>query len=213
MRVARCLFCVLCALAGLPAVAAAQYHTRSEIRWGITGTIAPWQAGDRFKALHNAKALDLSGEDLRIGVTRGSTLGHEWALLFVRRTIDEGGTMVDHRNERFEFRPGVRFTGFMAERYGAFATIANRAQIGGVLAAGIARAEGTVRRVSGAADLDAGDVLTLFDKEVNFQLLVRAELAAAFKVGPGTKIRVSGGFIWPGTTAATITAMYFFGER
>lgn len=82
-------------------------------------------------------------------------------------------------------------TGVMAEQYAAFGTIANRVQIGGVAAGGIARAEGTVRRASGAPDLDARDVLTLFAQRVDFQLLLRAELAVAFKLAPGAKFRES----------------------
>jgi hypothetical protein len=200
---------VLLILSALPASAAAQSRDKY---WGIAGTVAPWRAGDEFKGLYDAQGLDMSGNDLRVGVTRGSTLGSEWAILYLRRRIAEGGTIVG-RHETYEFRQDVRLTGVMAEAYGAFVTIADRAQIGGVAAAGLARAEGMVRRVSGAPDVEARKALTLFASEVRAQLLLRAELAAAFKLAPGAKVRVSGGFAWPGTTVVTVTAMYFFGER
>ena len=214
MSVARPLL-ILFAIAALPSAAAAQFVANPpppSPHWGIAASIAPWQAGDQFKALYDARALDLSGADFRIGVTRGRTLGNEWALLYVRRRIAEGGTL-NRRGAIFELRPDVRVTAFMAERYAAFGTIANRAQIGIVLGGGIGRAEGMVRQVAGGPDLAAADVLTLFAQEVKFQLMLRAELAAAFKLAPGTKLRISGGFAWPGTTVVTITGMYFFGDR
>jgi hypothetical protein len=218
MKSARRLLWFFLALAGLPAGAAAQFAPQapppsSDKHWGITGTIAPWQAGERFKALYDARTLDLRGQDLRIGVTRGSTLGNEWALLFVRRRISEDATLGVFGGETYVFRPGVRLTGFMAEAFGALATIGNTAQIGAVVGGGVAQAEGFARRTSGLPDAPAADVLTLFARTVPFQLLVRAELAVAFRLAPGAKLRFSGGFDWPGTTFVGVTAMYFFGGR
>jgi len=218
MKSARRLLCVFLAMAGFPAGAAAQFAPQapppsSDRHWGIIGSIAPWQAGDRFKALYDARTLDLSGQDLRIGVTRGSTLGNEFALLFVRRRIDEDTTLGIFGGETYVFRPGVRLTGFMAEAYGALVTIGNRAQIGGLVAGGVARAEGFARRTSGLPDAPAADVLTLFARTVPAQLLLRGELAVAFRLAPGAKLRFSGGFDWPGTTVVGVTMMYFFGDR
>jgi hypothetical protein len=219
MKSARHTALVLVALVSLPAAAAAQFAPQAappssrERHWGLTGSIAPWQAGDQFKALYDARALDLAGRDLRIGVTRGSSLGNEWALLFVKRRIDEGATLGVFGGETYVFRPGVELTGFMGEAYGALVTIKRRAQIGGVVAGGLARAKGFARRTSGLPDAPIADVLTLFARTVPFQLLARAELAVAFRLAPGAKLRFSGGFDWPGTTVVGVTMMYFFGDR
>ena len=219
MKSARFTAFLLAALVSMPGTAAAQFAPQaapisgSGKHWGITGSIAPWQAGDQFKALYDARALDLAGQDLRVGLTRGSTLGNEWAVLFVKRRIDEGATLGVFGGDTYVFRPGVELTGFMAEAYGALVTIKRRAQIGGVVAGGVARAEGFARRTSGLPDAPAADVLTLFARTVPFQLLARAEVAVAFRLAPGAKLRFSGGFDWPGTTVVGVTMMYFFGDR
>ncbi len=194
------------------APAAAQYVAESK-PWGIIASIAPWKADDRFKVLYDARALDMAGTDLRLGITRGGALGNEWAVMFIRRTIDEGGSVVNLRGETFRFQPGVKLTGFMAEQFGAFGTIAERVQIGGVIGGGLARAEGTARALASAVDVNASDVLTLFAKPVSFQLLLRAELAVAVKVAPGAKVRFSGGFAWPGITSFSVTGLYFFKDN
>jgi hypothetical protein len=158
----------------------------------------------------------MSGTSLRVGVTRGHTLGNEWSVTYVRRTIADGATLVDLYGVKYQFQPGVRLTGFMAEQYGAITTIANRAQIGVVVGAGLARAEGTaVPTVSGVvlSPRQAQEVLTLFARQVDFQLLLRGELAAAFRLAPGMKLRLGAGFDWPGTTVVSVTLLYFIGER
>jgi len=192
--------------------AAAQYASEPK-PWGVIASMAPWSADDRFKVLYDAHSLDMSGIDLRVGVTRGGALGNEWALMFTQRTISEGSTIVNYKNETFRFRSGVKLTGFMAEQFGAFGTIAERVQIGGVIGGGLARAEGMGVALSTGTEIEAGEILTLFARPVSFQLLLRAELAVGIKVAPGTKLRVSGGFDWPGTTTFSITGMYFFGDN
>jgi hypothetical protein len=209
MIFARRLLVLSVALTAFPSVSAAQLPNN---HWGIAASVAPWQAGDQFKALYDARALDLSGRDLRIGLTRGHTLGGEWAFLYVKRTI-AGGATLNRRGLIYEFQPGVEVKAFMAERYGAFGTFGRRVQIGGVLAGGVGQAQGTARRLSDGLDFEAAEVLTLFAQEVKFQLMLRAEIAVAFRLAPGAKLRVSGGVDWPGTTVVTVTGMYFFGEK
>jgi hypothetical protein len=204
------LACLVFALTASPA--SAQYASEPK-PWGIIATIAPWSADDTFKALYDADGLDMAGKDLRVGITRGGALGNEWALMFMRRTINEGSTLVNYKGETFRFQPGVKLTGFMAEQFGAFGTIAERVQIGGLIGGGLARAEGTAIALSTGTEVEAADVLTLFARPVSFQLLLRAELAVGIKLAPGTKIRFSGGFNWPGTTIFSVTGMYFFGDK
>jgi hypothetical protein len=181
--------------------------------WGLVASIAPWRADDRFKVLYDARNLDLSGNAVRFGITRGGTLGNEWALMIVRRTIKTGASMVDASGETYRFQPGVKLTGFMAEQFGAFGTIARRVQIGGLIGGGLARVEGTALADSTLNEVQATELLTLFARPVDFQLLLRAELAVAVKVARGAKIRFSGGFDWPGTTTFTVSALYFFADK
>lgn len=185
-----------------------------EKHWGVTASVAPWSADSRFSGLLFSKELDFSGKSLRIGLTRGSAHGNEWAITFIRRTINEGGTILRNNNGgRFEVGPDLKLTGFMAEQFGSFGTIARRVQIGIVVAGGIARAEGVMIAVPSGEEREAREILTLFNKQLDFQLLLRGELAVAVAVAPGFKIRFSGGFDWPGTTIVGVTGMYFFGDR
>ena len=202
---------LVCAL--VAAAFASPAFAQDSKHWGVTASLAPWSADKRFSGLYFAKDLDFSGKSERYGVTRGSARGNEWALVFIRRTINEGGTILGNDGRAFEVGPNVKLTGFMAEQFGSFGTIARRVQIGVVVAAGVARAEGVMVRVPSGVEYEAREVLTLFAREVGFQLLLRGELAVAVAVAPGLKLRFSGGFDWPGTTVVGVTAMYFFGDK
>jgi hypothetical protein len=183
--------------------------------WGVTASFAPWHATDTFKRLYDATALDMTGKSVRVGVTRGHTLGSEFSITYIRRDISKGATLVDLYGVKYEFLQGVTLKGFMLEQYGAITTIGNRAQIGVVIGGGLARAEGTAQSSYGGQPLtprEAREVLTLFARQVDIQLLLRAEIAAAFKLAPGLKLRLGGGFDWPGTTAVSVTVLYFIGE-
>jgi len=205
---------VMCVSLAAGSTAFAQSPAPKEpAHWGVAASVAPWRANGFFKGLYEAQALDLSGGEIRFGVTRGSTRGGEWSLLFVRKTIKEGGTMTDPFGDRYVMGPDVVLTGVMAETFGAFVHIANRAEIGLVLGGGVARVSGTVRQVPNGTMVDPKTILTFFAKETPVQFLGRAELAVAIAAAPGMKIRFSGGLNWPGSTRFSVTALYFFGEK
>ena len=182
-------------------------------RWGVQVSVSPWRAGEKFRGLMDARDLDISGRSVRIGITRGRMRGSEWGVTFVRRTINEGGRLVDYLDRGYNFGDSVRLTGVMGEQFGSFGTIANRVQIGALIGGGLAKVEGLVFPAAGGAPRDAREVLTLFAHETSLQLLARAEIGAAVLVARGVKVRVSGGFDWPGTTVLTITGLYFFGGQ
>ena len=73
-----------------------------------------------------------------------------------------------------------------------------------LIGGGLAKVDGLVFPSGGGEPRDAREVLTLFAHETSFQLLARAEIGASILVAPGVKVRVSGGFDWPGTTVVTI---------
>ena len=62
--------------------------------------------------------------------------------------------------------------------------------------------------------VDTVDATELYGRASNtaHQVLGRVELAGAFTVRPDLKIRVSGGFNFPGTQVFSIDAIYFFGR-
>ena len=180
--------------------------------WGISASVAPWRAGDRFKSLYQAQTLDFSGNEFRFGVTRGSTRRGEWAITYIRKTIAEGSTFVTAVGKRYQLGPRVVLKGVMAEQFAPIGTIAHRAQIGIVLAAGAGQVVGKATLSPDGEESNLRDVLTIFARPQPYHPLGRAELAVALAAAPGVKLRFSGGFDWPGSTRLSVTAMYFFGE-
>jgi hypothetical protein len=184
----------------------------SELHWGLMASFAPWTAGDRYKGFYDARQLDFTGDEVRFGVTRGGRERGEFAFLFVRKRIDEGSSLVNLHHEQFAIGPRVYVTGLMAEQFLPFTTIAHTVQIGMVIAAGAGKASGTATRVSDGVSTPSDQVLRVFALPREFQPLARAELAVALAARPGMKLRLSGGFDWPGSTRLSVTAMYFFGD-
>ena len=180
--------------------------------WGVTGSLAPWTADDRFRVFYDARTLDLSGQEVRFGVTHGGTRRGEFALLYVSKRIDEGGTLEDLTHRTFAVGPDVRVTGLMAEQFLPFGTIAGRVQPGFVMAAGAGKVSGSAVSLPENALVDAQQVLRVFARPRRFQPLARAELAIAVSPAPGLKLRFSSGFNWPGSNRLSVTAMYFVGE-
>lgn len=197
----------------LSAPAFAQRPAPARLRWGVIASFAPWTADNRFRGLYDAKALDFAGDEVRVGITRGSTRRGEFAFLYVRKRINEGSTLTDINHRQFVIGREVHVTGLMAEQFVPFGTIARRVQIGMIMAAGAGKASGTAVRLADNASVDAHRVLRVFAQPREFQPLARAELALAVAPAPGTKLRFSGGFDWPGSTRLSVSAMYFFGDR
>jgi hypothetical protein len=200
----------------LPDAAFAQRQTapsaRPPLRWGVIGSFAPWTADNRFKVFYDARTLDFAGDEVRFGIARGSTRRGEFAFLYVKKRIDEGSTLTDLNHRTFVIGPEVYVTGFMAEQFVPFGTIARTVQIGFVMAAGAGKAHGHAISVADDTAVDAHRVLRVFAQPREFQPLARAELAIAVAAAPGTKLRFSGGFDWPGSTKLSVSAMYFFGD-
>lgn len=212
MKSLRTLSFLCLALLGIGSTASAQEPGEPE-HWGVQIAVAPWHAGEKFRGLMDAKDLDLTGRSVRVGLTRGQMRGDEWGVTFVRRSITEGSRLVDYIGRSYSFDDSVRMTGVMGEQFKSFGTIADRVQIGALIGGGLARVEGLVWPTAGGEPRAAREVLTMFAHETHFQLLARAEIGVAALVAPGVKVRVSGGFDWPGTTVVTITGLYFFGGR
>ena len=195
-----------------PAFAQSGPSAPQATHWGVIGSIAPWSADDRFGVFYDAHALDFSGQEVRFGVAHGGTRRGEFAFLYVKKRIDEGGTLVDLKRRTFAIGPDTYVTGLMAEQFLPFGTIARHVQIGLVVAAGAGRVHGEAVNVDSNLPVDAQQVLKVFAKPREFQPLARAELAVAVAATPGLKLRLSSGFDWPGTTRLSLSAMYFFGE-
>jgi hypothetical protein len=214
MKIRTSLLVLVCLTAASPLFAQVpQTRQPDELRWGVIGSFAPWDANNRFKVFYDARALNFTGKEVRVGVTKGAATRGEFAFLYVRKRIDEGGTLTDLRRREFVIGPDTYVTGLMAEQFAPFTTIKRRVQVGAVIAAGAGFASGTAKGLAEGNTLEAKDVLRVFAKPRRFQPLARAELAVAVNTVPGMKVRFSGGFNWPGRSEFGVTAMYFFGAK
>ncbi|MEX2016783.1 MAG: hypothetical protein WD873_09065 [Candidatus Hydrogenedentales bacterium] len=216
MKLRASLLILVCFVSAAPAFAQVPQrrpNPKGELHWGLMASFSPWTANDRFKVLYDARKLDFTGQEVRMGVTKGGALRGEFALLYVRKRIDEGSTLTDIRRRDFAIGPNTYVTGLMAEQFAPFGSITRYVQVGMVMAAGAGFASGTAYGLTEGTTLEAKQVLRVFARPRRFQPLARAELAVAVNAAPGMKIRFSGGFNWPGNSQLGVTTMYFFGDK
>ena len=102
-------FCCLAAFGLATPLFAQDIPTDPDPRhWGVQISVSPWRAGEKFRGLMDARDLDISGRSVRIGITRGRMRGSEWGVTFVRRSITEGGRLVDYVGRSYNFGDSVR---------------------------------------------------------------------------------------------------------
>jgi hypothetical protein len=185
-------------------------------------------------------AVDIQGSELRLGVARGRELGGDWSLSFVRKRFQDSRVSQMDRFEYFDGRrlvtetwafdynlDGVTLTGVEYQRFRPFATIKERVQVGLTYGGGVGWLGGTARGVEvdpeGSRDVertpdalfDEGEVglFSVMERTLKPVPLGRLELSVAGLVAPGLKVRVSGGFNFPGYQVGSISAVYLFGSR
>lgn len=202
-----------------------------------------WQVPDKGpfgklaeKSLEMADVgYDISGRDFRVGVVRGRDRRDDWGISLVHRTFKEdsiqGGIVkkcileISCHVEGAELRyQDAALTGIEANRFVTVARIGNVVQVGVDLAAGLGWYTGKVERrdaLNTFTDSSTEPVLGFTPTQVPASdlsktkpsLLGRAEIAAAVRVTQAVKLRVSGGFNYPGTDVGSVSLMYFFGSN
>ena len=125
-------------------------------RWGITGSFTPKWEFLHFLEDAMDKSIDMTGDELRLGVVRGRMLGGDWGVTYVKRRVDDGSSMVQEKpkcvvggsepalcagGNSYQTR-GAFLQGVQMHRFFPLATIADRVQIGAIVSGGIARIEG-----------------------------------------------------------------------
>jgi hypothetical protein len=177
--------------------------------WGLSASFTPsWKANDRFKVLFQADELDLSGSEFRVGVVRGRTLGGDWGLSLVRKSLKDGG-VVDGENGRYVLGSDVTLLGGTIDKFAVFGTIKDRVQIGMLLGIGAAQIKGAAV-LEGTGPVAAKEALGFAGRDIKFSPLARLELAVAVIVVEGFKIRASGGLSYPGLSTFSIGGVYLF---
>lgn len=178
--------------------------------WGVAGSIVPtWHATDTVKILFNADNTDIKGSDFRIGFVRGATERGDWGVSFVRRTVTSGGIVNRGEDGLYVIGDNVTMTGVSIEKFGVITTIKKRVQIGILGGGGVASVKGTAR-LDGATLVEANHALLPLEVESKLQPLARLEVGGAVIVAPGFKIRVTGGFDYPGFSRISVGGVYFF---
>ena len=213
--------------------------------WAITGSLTPkWDLNPLgMSALANAEKEDitgpdgkstLSGSDFSIGFARGRALSWDWGVSYVRTRITKdsvidrtftfqgsgpnGVPTVNKTGERVTFRDVV-VNGAEAHMYVPFVTIADRVQIGMMLAGGGGKFSGTVR-----SEQYEFDGLNQHYTDVEGDVSVAQELywtqpwTLTGRIEPGIaiifserfKVRAGAGFHYPGTTYFSLGATYYF---
>lgn len=132
--------------------------------WGVVGTFVPkWNVPSSLEpvaALHFSEdelsiaQQELEGNEFRIGIARGRSLGGDWGVSFLRRTFDShsasgvvGSQCVNDRCEDVvveSTRHDVRLNGVEIHKFIPFVTIARRAQVGVNVGGGVGSVSGTV---------------------------------------------------------------------
>ena len=144
-----------------PALAQPKVKKEDPSFWGVNVSFAPgWELSDQVKNLLGAEdneIVNFSGNEFTIGFVRGSRLGGDWGVSFVRKPFDDGSGVTETDQDCFNnaqtiCRPriktsltrGMTLTGVEVHWFIRFVTIKERAQIGLNLAGGIASPSGEV---------------------------------------------------------------------
>ncbi len=132
-------------LAGVSLEAGAQSR-RSQ--WGLLlGATPAWTtpaaARASLESLWGGTEIDFSGTALRVGLVRGSELGGDAGLSFVRRSFADGSSLVAEDGNRYATY-GVVLNGIEIHKFSPFGTLRERVQIGLDFGAGLGFFRGAV---------------------------------------------------------------------
>lgn len=228
---------VIAALGALPDTASAQSR---ESHWGVSASVVPrWSFAEPLARIWNMET-DMRGTELRVGIVRGSDLGGDVGISFVKKRVDDRslvfgreGACVDVRGQAvcprgaYHVTRDAGMTGVEGHLFIPFGTIRNRVQIGATFAGGIARFDGTTDRflehlvVSGDSvsiateSLGSGpfkEALQDIPQDWKVTPIGRVELGVGFIVAPGVKLRATTGVNFPGFHYVGLYAQYLFGS-
>ena len=216
----------------------AQSAEAQELHWGVTTSFVPqWKSvAELSNRMWDDVGLPATGKEFRIGVVRGSDLGGDWSVTFVKNwfrtdqvfdqthtfTLDnELGTATEGR--LFTIPGDVEVFGIKYEKFTPFATIQDRVQIGVTYGGGFGSLRGTVvEQLFESLDPDTFAQIptteTIIETEIKefyvleFVPIGSVEATVAFLIAPGLKARVSGGFNYPNTQVFSFTINYLFGS-
>src|SRR5215217_3475005 len=139
---------ILIALSIVATPRSALAQPTKDSHWGVSASFSPqWTSSEKFQELLLMEGDQLAGKEFTVGVVRGSTLGGEWGVSFVRKTFDDM-TITDTQQDCFgtdcfsstttTTLRSVYFKGVEFHAAIPFVTIKQRVQLGIVAGGGIA---------------------------------------------------------------------------
>lgn len=234
-QIRRTLAATLLALVLVPAMARAQ---ESPKLFGIRASFAPeWKGQESYKSIFGLDGTGtINGSDLTIGFARGTNLGGEWGVSYIRKKLKtdgivdaEGGTC--GTNCSFAFTETSTFDNVYLDGVEAhfsipFVTIKRRVQVGLSLGFGAGFPKGTVHQVVEDVNVTPGpggqpitqanrDEFDEAAKDVFFPVIpiVKVEAEVGVILAPGLKVRAGGGFNFPSQKALHMAVVYLFGAK
>lgn len=141
---------------------AASASAQDESSWGVQVSVGPqWQVLPQVEKLLQTH-IDLTGQEVRVGIVHGRSLGGDWGVSYVHNKIADtsviqtGGGLCDGYPIAQYYKcydtgtsyrlHGVSFDGLEAHKYLPFVTIAERVQVGANLAGGISWIKGSAEK-------------------------------------------------------------------
>ena len=240
--VLRSTFILACALfltATLPSSASAQTQPSGKAsHWGVRFTITPsWEITDQVKELlfDDEENGTISGNEFTIGFVRGSTLGGDWGVSFVRKPWDDGSGPISTSQQcltptncatitESTLTQGVYLNAFEVHWTPTFVTIKNRVQIGLNVAGGIGAMKGNVVITETGEEFVFGpggatrvpvnrsETVAAKDELMEYFPLFKLEGAASFIILPALKARFAAGLNFP-AYSFNIGAVYLIGAK
>lgn len=228
---------IVTVLGFVPAPASAQSR---ESHWGVSASVVPrWSFPEPLAKIWDMET-DMRGTELRVGIVRGSDLGGDVGISFVKKRVDDRslvflreGACVDVRGQSvcprgaYHVTQDAGMTGVEGHLFMPFATVRNRVQFGMTFAGGIARFDGTTDRflehlvvtgdgaVIATESLGSGpfkEALQDIPQDWKVTPIGRVELGVGFIVAPGVKLRATTGLNFPGFHYVGLYAQYLFGS-
>jgi hypothetical protein len=237
-----------------PRASFAQTDRNRASRWAVSFSFSPsWKIHSAVENLfaEEDETLLFKGQELTLGIGRGSLFGGDWGVSFLRKPFDDGVALSSTSSDCFEPGQGqpeiclsgqeqkifenVQLTGVEVHWFIAIVRIKDRVQVGVNVAGGIGTFSGTVLTVRDDefADFVPGPpcppdrppgcgqpiirIATRHEEErepasdalLPYFPLGKVELQGAVILGPSLKVKVGGGFNFPGT-GARIAVVYLF---
>jgi hypothetical protein len=227
-------------LAGFLAPTEAQAQSTDQSYWGINASFTPsWSL---MKTLEEALFEDaegtIEGKEFTIGFVRGSTLGGDWGVSFVRKPWKDGSGGIETNRQCFNqaqtlcadettttLTEGVYLNGVEFHWFGAFVKIKDRAQIGLHVAGGVGQMKGNIVETRDGFEpvftppnqitlvpFHEVEILPVEEELLKYFPLVKLDVQGAVVLTPALKAKLAFGLNFPGY-AFRVGATYLFGAQ